>query len=100
MYVLVNERTAAAAEVIAGALQDSKRATIIGATTMGKGTVQVVRELSFGGALRYTAAKYKTPLGYSIDGSGISPDIRISLNSGEDNQKALAIEMAASGNRY
>lgn len=100
LYVLVNEKTAAAAEVVAGALQDSNRATLVGEGTMGKGTVQVVRELSFGGALRYTAAKYKTPLGYDIDGSGISPDIRVSLEEGQDNQRVLAIDMAASQNRF
>ena len=100
LYVLVNDKTAAAAEVIAGALQDSKRATIVGDTTMGKGTMQVTRELSFGGALRYTAAKYKTPLGYEIDGSGISPDIHVSLEGDADNQKSLAADMAASQNRY
>ena len=100
LYVLVNDKTAAAAEVIAGALQDSKRATIVGDTTMGKGTMQVTRELSFGGALRYTAAKYKTPLGYEIDGSGISPDIHVSLEGDADNQKSLAVDMAASQNRY
>lgn len=99
LYVLVNEKTAAAAEVIAGALQDSGRATIVGDATMGKGTMQVTRELSFGGALRYTAARYKTPLGYEIDGSGISPDIRVSLEGDQDNQLALAIDMAASQNR-
>ena len=100
LYVLVNDKTAAAAEVIAGALQDSKRATIVGDTTMGKGTMQVTRELSFGGALRYTAAKYKTPLGYEIDGSGISPDIHVSLEGDADNQKSLAADLAASQNRY
>ena len=99
LYLLVNEKTAAAAEVIAGALQDGKRATLVGTNTMGKGTVQVVRELSFGGALRYTAAKYMTPLGYSIDGAGISPDVRVSLDSDSDNQKAYAVAMAASGSR-
>ncbi len=98
LYVLVNDKTAAAAEVIAGALQDSARATIVGETTMGKGTMQVTKELSFGGALRYTAAKYRTPLGYEIDGAGISPDIRVSLEGSSDNQKALAIDLAASQN--
>ena len=62
--------------------------------------MQVTRELSFGGALRYTAAKYKTPLGYEIDGSGISPDIHVSLEGDADNQKSLAVDMAASQNRY
>ncbi len=98
LFVLVNSQTAATAEIIAGALQDSDRATIVGETTMGKGTMQVTRELSFGGALRYTAARYKTPLGYEIDGTGISPDISVSLEGDEDNQLALALDLAASEN--
>lgn len=95
LCVLINGKTAGAAEVIAGALQDSSRGSLVGETTMGKGTMQVTRELSFGGALRYTAAKYKTPLGYEIDGVGISPDINVALDSAYDNQKALATEIAA-----
>ena len=55
LVVLVNENTAAAAEVLAAALQENQRATLVGASTLGKGSVQVVRDLSFGGALRYTA---------------------------------------------
>ena len=94
LVVLVNENTASAAEVIAAALQDNNRATIVGTTTMGKGSVQVTRELSFGGALRYTAAYYKTPNGNDIDGVGIVPDIEVSLSASEDNQLLLAIETA------
>ena len=94
LVVLVNENTAAAAEVIAAALQDNSRATIVGTTTMGKGSVQVTRELSFGGALRYTAAYYLTPNGNDIDGVGIVPDIEVSLSASEDNQLLLAIETA------
>ena len=96
LVVIVNDYTAAAAEVLAAALQDNQRAEIIGTTTMGKGSVQVVRELSFGGALRYTAAYYKTPLGHDINGVGIIPDRSVGATSDEttDAQKSLALETA------
>ena len=96
LVVLVNESTASAAEVLCAALQDNERATLVGSTTMGKGSVQVTRELSFGGALRYTAAYYKTPNGNDIDGVGVVPDleVRLSSSSDSDNQLELAIETA------
>lgn len=97
LTVLVNENTSAAAEVLASALQDNQRATLVGHTTMGKGSVQVVRELSFGGALRYTAAFYLSPQGRSIDGLGVVPDIVVDRSDGaSDNQLSLAIETAQS----
>lgn len=85
MVVLVNEHTAAAAEVLAASLQDNQRAEVVGETTMGKGSVQVTRELSFGGAVRYTAAYYQTPLGHDINGVGVVPDIVV---DGEDDDTA------------
>ena len=94
--MLVNGKTAASAEVLAAALQDNQRATLVGTTTLGKGSVQVTRDLSFGGALRYTAAYYKSPLGHDIEGVGVAPDVTVGLADGEDNQKALAIETAQS----
>lgn len=98
LTVITNENTSAAAEVLAGALQDSGRAQLIGARTMGKGSVQVTRPLTFGGALRYTAGYYKTPLGKSIQGNGISPDITVGQNDevADDEQKEYAQEMARS----
>ena len=96
LMVLVNGNTSSAAEVIAASLQDNQRATLVGATTLGKGSVQVTHDLSFGGALRYTAAYYKSPLGHDIDGLGINPDVAIALSSDEDNQKSFALEMAQS----
>ena len=96
LVVLVNGNTAAAAEVLAAALQDNQRATLVGQTTLGKGSVQVTRELSFGGALRYTAAYYKSPLGHDIDGVGVAPDVAVALSEGVDNQKTLAVETAQS----
>ena len=96
LVVLVNGNTSSSAEVIAAALQDNQRATIIGAKTMGKGSVQVTHDLTFGGALRYTAAYYKSPLGHDIDGLGINPDIAITAVGDDDNQRSFALETAAS----
>lgn len=98
VVVLVNGNTAATAEVLAAALQGNSRATVVGTTTMGKGSVQSVTELSFGGALRYTSAYYLTPEGYAIDGAGIVPDVEVSQGQGAtaDNQKTVAVETAQS----
>ena len=91
-------KTASGAEVLVAALQDNQRAEVVGTTTMGKGSVQVVRELSFGGALRYTAAYYKTPLGHDINGVGVIPDRQVGTGSdtNSDPQKSVAMEAAAS----
>ncbi|MCL2826733.1 MAG: S41 family peptidase [Eggerthellaceae bacterium] len=96
LVVLVNGNTAAAAEVLTAALKDNDRATVLGTTTLGKGSVQVVRPLSFGGALRYTSAYYKSPYGQQIEGMGIVPDVIVESQKGasEDIQKDLAIETA------
>ncbi len=93
LVVMVNEKTAGSAEVLAAALQDSRRATIVGVQTQGKGSVQVMQPLSFGGALRYTAATYLSPSGRAIDGNGITPDVAISDAS---RQLSIALEIAAS----
>lgn len=96
LVVLVNKNTAGASEVLAAALKESQRATIVGTTTMGKGSVQVIRDLSFGGAIRYTAAYYLTPGGHEINGEGVTPDMVVSSTSGSDNQKNLALRTAQS----
>ncbi len=75
MVVLVNEGSASASEIVAGALQDHKRATIMGSQTFGKGSVQTVRPLTADTALKLTTARYYTPQGKSIQARGIVPDI-------------------------
>jgi carboxyl-terminal processing protease len=77
VVVLINGSSASAAEIVAGALQDHKRATIMGTRSFGKGSVQTVIPLAGNGGLRLTTARYYTPSGNSIQAKGISPDIEV-----------------------
>jgi len=77
--VLVNEFSASAAELLAGALQDPKRALVVGANTFGKGSVQTILDLPGGGGLRLTTARYYTPSGHSLQADGVHPDVRVEL---------------------
>ena len=77
LIVLVNGGSASASEIVAGALQDHRRATVVGTTSFGKGSVQTIIPLAENGALRLTTALYYTPAGKSIQGKGISPDIKV-----------------------
>jgi carboxyl-terminal processing protease len=75
LFVLTDQYTASASEIVSGALQDDKRATLVGETTFGKGLVQSIEPLSNGGALKVTTAVYLTPKGRDINNKGIAPDV-------------------------
>src|SRR6201999_1565978 len=80
LIVLINGGSASASEIVSGALQDHKRATIVGTRSFGKGSVQTILELGpngQNGALSLTTARYFTPCGRSIQATGIEPDIKI-----------------------
>lgn len=89
IIVIVNGGSASAAEIVAGALQDNKRALILGTRTFGKGSVQTILPLSDGTALRLTTARYYTPSGRSIQLSGITPDIELAYVPPEKGKETL-----------
>lgn len=77
MLVVVNERTASSAEILAACLQDYARAKIVGSRTFGKASVQSIHEFSGGGGLKYTTARYRSPKGRTLDGTGLRPDLEM-----------------------
>ena len=94
MAVLVNTGSASASEIVAGALQDYKRATIIGSQTFGKGSVQTIRQLTADTAVKLTTARYYTPHGRSIQAKGISPDLAVDENEDGDGLNSLRMREA------
>ena len=100
MIVLINYGSASASEIVAGALQDHKRAILVGESTYGKGSVQSIIPLKNDGAIRLTVSKYYLPSGKSISDVGVTPDIEISentdefkLNTNTDNQLNYALKL-------
>ena len=100
LIVLINNGSASASEIVAGALQNHKRAILLGITTFGKGSVQSIIPLKNKGALRLTISKYYLPSGKSISEIGVSPDIKVdeegeefSINTSTDNQLNYAVKL-------
>lgn len=93
MVVLINEGSASASEIVAGALQDHKRAIIMGSTSFGKGSVQTIIELNDGYGLKVTTARYYTPNGRSIQAKGIVPDIELKNISLENEKEKSILEI-------
>ncbi len=101
LVVLVNEASASASEIVAGAVQDNGRGVIIGAVTFGKGSVQTIATLSDGAELRVTIARWYTPANNTIDKEGITPDIEVEtpleFGGEDDGQLQRAIEFILNG---
>jgi carboxyl-terminal processing protease len=95
LIVLINGGSASAAEIVAGALQDRNRATVLGSRSFGKGTVQSTSPIGRGGALMLTTAFYYTPGGRSIQAKGITPDIEVMQEGREAQQLRAAIDSEA-----
>ena len=100
LVVLINYGSASASEIVAGALQDHKRAIILGENSYGKGSVQSIIPLKNKGAIRLTVAKYYLPSGKSISEVGVSPDIEIDedtdkfrIKTDTDNQLSYALKL-------
>ena len=95
IVVLVNENSASASEIVAGAVQDMKLGPIVGVKTYGKGTVQGVFPVDSASAVKVTVAKYRTTNGREIDGVGIEPDVVVPLTPSdpEDSQFEKALEI-------
>ncbi|HET6352078.1 MAG TPA: S41 family peptidase [Coriobacteriia bacterium] len=102
LVVLINSNSASASEIVGGALQDHKRATLVGEKSFGKGSVQTVEELNDGGAVKFTIAHYLTPKSRVIDHKGLTPDVVVKMKEeaqakeSTDIQLKRALQIAAS----
>ena len=100
--ILVNEWTASAAELVTGALQDNKRATVVGERTFGKGSVQAIVSLPEGAGMRLTVSRYYTPSGHAIQADGVHPDVSVETHKQEGavsfREKDLEGHLAAESN--
>ena len=102
IIVLTNQGTASASEILAGALQDLDRATLIGTRTFGKGSVQLVFDLSDGSSIHVTSSRWFTPNGHQLDGEGLEPDIPVELtqeaiDAGRDEILERAVDFLQTG---
>lgn len=93
VVVLINENSASASEIVAGALQDFGRARLVGMKSYGKGSVQQIDTLSFGGAVKLTIARYFTPKGRSIDKVGLEPDVTVEMDLADQADKATDVQL-------
>jgi carboxyl-terminal processing protease len=93
LVVLVNEGSASASEIVAGAIQDHNRGVILGTQTFGKGSVQTIFPLRDGAGLRLTTARYYTPKGRSIQAKGIIPDVVVKFSQPEQEKEQPSLKM-------
>lgn len=94
MVVLINDGSASASEIVAGALQDNGRATVMGSRSFGKGTVQTIMPLPLEGAVKFTTALYYLPSGRTIQGQGIEPDIAVTGIESADHRREASLPKA------
>ena len=95
LVVLVNQNTASASEIVAGALQDALDVPLVGETTFGKGSVQLVYDLSDESSLHVTVAHWFTPEHHQIQGEGLSPDYEVTMDTdGQDEEEDSQLDRA------
>ena len=91
--MLIDGDSASASEIVGGALQDYERATLVGEKSYGKGSVQTVEEVSWGGAVKFTIAHYLTPKKRVIDGKGLTPDVVVKMDRMKQMERATDTQL-------